>query len=219
MLSAINITKTFEGKTVLKNATAVAEDRGVVCLTGPSGAGKTTLLNIMAGMLPADSGEISLNGSPVETWDSFRRNCAAYLPCGCSLIESLTAAENAEFAVGRKAAVRGEIRRIFEVLGIGSAADRYPRQLSSGEYKRACFARAIALDTPYLLLDEPTGNLDEESARNILWAIRRLKDTKGFFVVTHDRRIYGDRTLCRRVFVLENAEVIPREEKDAPDDP
>ena len=88
---------------------------------------------------------------------------------------------------------RGISREMFEKFGIGHILDKYPSQISSGEYKRACVARAFLSEEPYIFLDEPTSNLDDENAEEIAKMIRCMKD-RGVIVATHDARIKGDKT-------------------------
>ena len=184
MLVVKKICKNFRDRAVINDVSLTLDRGDYICLKGPSGSGKTTLLNIIADMLTPDSGFVTLDRVPVASIIGYRQHYIGYLPCGNCLLDSLTVAENIMFASGCTRQQAEELLEQFKILGI---ADGYPREISSGEYKRVCFARVLAMNTPYLLLDEPTSNLDEESAAIIIDAIS--KSDKGIIVSTHDPRL------------------------------
>ena len=189
-----NVEKSFNGRTILSNTNIKINDTNHVYLVGTSGKGKTTLLNIIARMLDPDVGTITLNDLPMGK--DVRPNIISYMPCGDTLIESLTVYEN--LLLSKRVnlfsyelpELTKRIKRILVELKIDNIAKSYPREISSGEYKRVCFARTIIQDGKYLLFDEPTSNLDEESAGLIINMFKNdaFKD-KAVIVATHDSRL------------------------------
>lgn len=181
------ISKSFKKKTILKNLSFVLTCPGLVCLKGESGSGKTTVLNIISGLLKADKGSIIIDEKEIDTIKNLRKDYITYLPCGNSLLESLTVLDNIKLVSG---VAEEEACKLLSKLKIPSNIFfLYPREISTGEYKRVCFARALAMNTPFYLLDEPTSNLDEESANILIKEISKLGKEKGVIIATHDSRL------------------------------
>ncbi len=183
------IIKEYNNKKILDNTYFSLEQGEKVCVKGKSGTGKTTLLNICAGMLKPDSGRICVDGKDINYISDLRKKLIAFVPCSDVLLDSLTVRENISLVSKR------ECSQILDDLGIGYTAEMYPYKLSTGEYKRALLARAIAQDTPFLILDEPTSNLDDESAEKIIGKLNSLKD-KGILIASHDNRLMEGRVIC-----------------------
>jgi putative ABC transport system ATP-binding protein len=176
-----------------------------VALTGESGSGKSTLLHLIAGLDAADSGEIRLADTLVSGLSDagraeLRRDRLGLVFQQFNLIPSLTVADNLVFQsriAGRHdAAWHGEL---VERLGLASLLKRYPEQLSGGQQQRVAIGRALAPKPLLLLADEPTGNLDEDTADEVLRLARDLvtRTGCGFLMVTHSARLAA--TLDRRV--------------------
>jgi putative ABC transport system ATP-binding protein len=193
-LKAENISKTF-GKNGLAHSSISASEGSFLCITGESGCGKTTLLNIISGMLKPDTGEVSIDGKSLYSLRErerikLRNEKIGYMTQGNSLIPELTVWQNI-VAPSELSGKKTDSRKVMELaqrLGIDKVIDSYPSELSGGEYRRSLLARVIVLDTPLLLVDEPTSNLDESSAaivREVLY--EEYKKGKGVVVVTHDR--------------------------------
>ena len=181
------ISKSFKKKTIIKDLSFDIDDTGLICLKGESGSGKTTVLNLISGLLKIDEGSIFIDGKEIKDIKNLRKDFITYLPCGNSLIESLTIIENINLVSGIS---EEEASRLLSKLKVSSSVYYlYPREISTGEYKRVCFARALAMDTPFYLLDEPTSNLDEESAKILIKEITELSKKKGVVVATHDSRL------------------------------
>jgi putative ABC transport system ATP-binding protein len=164
---------------------------------GPSGCGKTTLLNLIGGLDTADAGRVRACG--VDLTNATRRELTAYRARSVgfvfqfyNLLPTLTAQENVEAGV-RVAGVdretaRERSRSLLAQVGLGSLGDRFPAQLSGGEQQRVAIARALAKRPRLLLADEPTGNLDEETAGGVLGLMQKLNAATGttFVVVSHN---------------------------------
>jgi putative ABC transport system ATP-binding protein len=176
-----------------------------VALTGESGSGKSTLLHLIAGLDRPDGGEIRLADALVENLNdagraAFRREQIGLVFQQFNLIPSLDVEDNLKFQsriAGRHdAAWHGEL---VERLGLGALLKRYPEQLSGGQQQRVAIGRALAVKPLLLLADEPTGNLDEATADDVLALTRDLvkRTGCGFLMVTHSTRLAA--TLDRRI--------------------
>jgi putative ABC transport system ATP-binding protein len=187
----------------------LAIDRGeFVVLMGPSGSGKTTLLNMIAGIDRPTSGKLIIEGvdvaglSPARLAD-WRSRHVGYIFQLYNLVPVLTAYENVELPLllhTRRGSERHQaVARALSLVGLSDRHDHYPRQLSGGQEQRVAIARAIVGEPPIVVADEPTGDLDAESARSVMELLRSLNRTLGmtFVMVTHDRSMtrYADRVL------------------------
>jgi putative ABC transport system ATP-binding protein len=209
VLSVRDLTKTYrsagEQIAVLRgvNLDIAAGER--VALTGESGSGKSTLLHLVAGLDRADSGEICLaNASVAELSDAdraaLRRDRLGLVFQQFNLIPSLDVADNLAFQA-RIAGRHDEAwhQELVQRLGLGQLLKRYPEQLSGGQQQRVAIGRALAVKPLLLLADEPTGNLDEATADDVLALTRDLvaRTGCGLLMVTHSARLAA--TLDRQV--------------------
>ena len=209
MLSVRNLTKTYraagEEIAVLRgvNLDIAAGER--VALSGESGSGKSTLLHLVAGLDAADGGEIRLNDEEITGLSdagraALRRDRIGLVFQQFNLIPSLSVGDNLAFqsriAGKHDAAWQAEL---VERLGLGQLLRRYPEQLSGGQQQRVAIGRALATKPLLLLADEPTGNLDEATADEVLALARDLvaRTGCGFLMVTHSARLAA--TLDRQV--------------------
>lgn len=188
----------------------------VVGLFGPSGSGKTTLLSILGCILRPTAGTLSIFGNEVagmseEDLPAIRKKYISFIFQGFNLFPALTAIENVMLALKLKE-VTGRIAEeratgILEAVGLGHRIHFLPRDMSGGQRQRVAVARALAVDSPLILADEPTGNLDHENGRNVMELLRRLasEQKKCVVVATHDNRI-GD--IFSRTFVMEDGKIV-----------
>src|SRR5215813_7308235 len=209
LLRVRNLTKTYRTA-----GEAIAVLRGVdldiaagerVALTGESGSGKSTLLHLIAGLDAADGGEIRLGGDTIsDLSDSgraeLRRDRLGLVFQQFNLIPSLSVEDNLAFQ-SRIAGKHDSAwhTELTERLGLGKLLKRYPEQLSGGQQQRVAIGRALATKPTLLLADEPTGNLDEDTADGVLALARDLvaRTGCGFLMVTHSARLAA--TLDRQV--------------------
>jgi putative ABC transport system ATP-binding protein len=209
VLSVRNLTKTYrtagEDVAVLRGVDLELAAGERVALTGESGSGKSTLLHLIAGLDAADGGEIRLEGTDITDLSdagraALRRDRLGLVFQQFNLIPSLSVDDNLAFqsriAGKHDAAWHGEL---VERLGLGALLKRYPEQLSGGQQQRVAIGRALATRPLLLLADEPTGNLDEATADEVLALARDLvaRTGCGFLMVTHSARLAA--TLDRRV--------------------
>lgn len=179
-------------------------------LLGPSGSGKTTLLNLLAGIDRADEGTVSVGELELTSASSrrlarWRADHVGYVFQQANLVPVLTAYENVELPLWLLPLSRKErharVSLALEAVGLSDRATHLPKQLSGGQEQRVAIARAIVADPPLIVADEPTGNLDAESADGILHLLRRLNSERGKTVVmvTHDPRAAGFGTRILRL--------------------
>ncbi|MCC8967481.1 ABC transporter ATP-binding protein [Bradyrhizobium sp. Pear76] len=209
MLRVTGLTKSYrsagEDVAVLRGVDLTVATGESVALSGESGSGKSTLLHLIAGLDAADSGEIALGNITVSGLNDagraeLRRDRLGLVFQQFNLIPSLTVADNLVFQsriAGRHDAAWHD--ELVERLGLKSLLKRYPEQLSGGQQQRVAIGRALAPKPLLLLADEPTGNLDEDTADEVLHLARDLvvRTGCGFLMVTHSARLAA--TLDRQV--------------------
>ena len=178
-----------------------------VCFVGPSGSGKTTLLNMIGCLDRPTAGVLKVLDTPVVDLDrqqaaAFRGQHIGFVFQDFNLIPVLTAYENIEFPLimvqNWSAHERRErVRSLLAAAGIEHQADKRPDQLSGGQKQRVAVARALVTRPKLVLADEPTANLDHETAYRIIGLMRRLRDEFGtsFVFSTHDPKIMGEAEL------------------------
>ena len=209
MLTVRHLTKSYrsaqEQVAVLRGVDLSVAAGESVALTGESGSGKSTLLHLIAGLDEADSGEIQLRdiivtGLHDSARAALRRDRLGLVFQQFNLIPSLSVADNLAFqsriSGKHDAAWQNELT---ERLGLGALLRRYPEQLSGGQQQRVAIGRALASKPLLLLADEPTGNLDEDTADEVLKLARDLVTRTGCscLMVTHSERLAA--TLDRRI--------------------
>ncbi|MDZ4367784.1 MAG: ABC transporter ATP-binding protein [Afipia sp.] len=209
MLTVRNLTKSYrtseEQLAVLHGVDLALAAGESVALTGESGSGKSTLLHLIAGLDKADSGEVWLDGALVSDLSdsdraAMRRDRLGLVFQQFNLIPSLQVGDNLAFQAriaGRHDPAWQD--ELVQRLGLSALLDRYPEQLSGGQQQRVAIGRALAIKPLVLLADEPTGNLDEKTADDVLALARDLvaRTGCGFLMVTHSERLAA--TLDRRV--------------------
>jgi len=209
MLDVHNLTKTYrsgqERIAVLRGATLRIAAGESVALTGESGSGKSTLLHLIAGLDQADGGSIRLGDVQVIGLSDqgravMRRDRLGLVFQQFNLIPSLTVADNLVFQ--SRIAGRHDHQwhnELIDRLGLRDLLKRYPEELSGGQQQRVAIGRSLAVKPALLLADEPTGNLDEATADEVMGLARDLiqRTGCGFLMVTHSARLAA--TLDRRV--------------------
>ena len=201
LISIKSVTKTFsKGKTTIKPLEDLSLDvpRGeFLSLMGPSGSGKTTLLNLIAGIDSPTSGEILIDGRDIAHLSrteltKWRSVHVGYIFQLYHLVPILSAYENIELPLLLGKLSKGErkekILAALDLVGLGERADHRPSELSGGQEQRVAIARAIVHDPDLLVADEPTGDLDRESADSIVTLLNTLatEHAKTIVMVTHD---------------------------------
>src|SRR5574341_1488951 len=184
--------KSFAGKPAVRDFRLSMEKGEFVSRLGPSGCGKSTTLRMIAGFEEPDSGEVWLDDQNVLDLPPHRRGMGMVFQ-RYALFPHLTAWNNVAFGLRIAGRPAGEIRRrvpeLLELVGLGEAGGRYPRQLSGGEQQRVALARALAIEPRVLLLDEPLSALDAVVRVTLREEIRRIQSALGIttLYVTHDQ--------------------------------
>lgn len=194
--------------TALDDVSLDIEAGEFLALMGPSGSGKSTLLHIIAGIDRPSGGECFVQGTDVAKLNEseladWRNRNVGFVFQTFNLIPVLTAAENVELPLlltGLAPAVRREmVAAALELVGLGARMRHLPRQLSGGQEQRVAIARALVTDPRLIVADEPTGNLDSQSAHDVLEILASLSRSAGktVIMVTHDPKAaaFGSRSL------------------------
>jgi putative ABC transport system ATP-binding protein len=192
MLELSGLTKTYGGRTVLSNLSHRFEAGRFVAIMGESGVGKSTLLNLIAGLDAPDSGEVIVDGIPMAALDDdaatrLRRTRMGFIFQAFHVLPHLTLQQNVALPLllNRASAARAE--QMLAAVGLEGRGADFPRQLSGGELQRVAIARALVHKPALLLADEPTGNLDPDTAGGILRLLRAeiRANGAGAIMVTH----------------------------------
>jgi cell division transport system ATP-binding protein len=211
-----NVTKVYPGgQEAVRAANADIGKGEFVFLVGPSGSGKSTVLRLLNKEEEPTEGRIFVAGKDIgqlSAWKvpMLRRNIGSVFQ-DYKLLPNKTVAENVSFAlevIGRpRHVIRSQVPAICELVGLADKMDKYPRQLSGGEAQRVSIARAFVNRPLILLADEPTGNLDPQTAIGIMRLLDRINKTGTTVVMaTHDRSIVD--TMRRRVIELANGDIV-----------
>jgi putative spermidine/putrescine transport system ATP-binding protein len=202
--------KRFGDVVALRNMDLAIESGEFVAFLGPSGCGKTTALRIVAGFERPDSGRVIIEGKDITNVPASRRDMGMVFQA-YSLFPNLTALENVGFGL-RVRGVRQEKRAkraadLLELVGLSSAARRYPHQLSGGQQQRVALARALAIEPRVLLLDEPLSALDAKVRVQLREEIRRIQTNLGItaLFVTHDQE--EALSISDRVVILSQGQI------------
>jgi putative ABC transport system ATP-binding protein len=208
------------GPTVVKALQDLTLDVGdgeLLALVGTSGSGKSTLLNLIGGLDQPTSGSLDVGGHDLAqmTRDELslhRRNTVGMIFQSFNLVPSMTAAENVSlslmFAGVPRAERNSRASALLESMGLGDRQHHRPKELSGGEQQRVAVARSLANQPRLLLADEPTGNLDSRTSREIMDLLQALngRDGKTIILVTHDATLAA--TYARRTVTLLDGHVI-----------
>ncbi len=184
---------------VLKDINLDIAEGEFMALMGPSGSGKTTLLNLLAGIDRPSSGELLVAGERVAGLSEhdlarWRSRNIGFVFQFYNLMPVLNAFENVELPLLltklSKAERRRQVELALSIVGLGDRMKHYPNQLSGGQEQRVAIARAVVTDPNLILADEPTGDLDKQSAEDIMELLSRLNSefNKTIVMVTHDPR-------------------------------
>ena len=222
LLSVTKLRREYQrgGKTfaAVDNVTFSMEYGESVSIIGRSGSGKTTFISMAAGLISPTAGEIILDGNEILFLDDaaasrLRNEIMGYIPQGASLLPSLTALDNVRLPlyltnskpdVGNGAATALDL---LDAMGVAHLQDAYPSDMSGGEMRRVAIARALVASPKILVADEPTSDLDEESAAEVMRLLARVhKQGTALLLVTHDMELAA---IADRVMTMASGKLSP----------
>ena len=214
MLVVEGLRKRYGSRDVVSDFGLTLEAGEVVGLLGPNGAGKTTCFYMIVGLVPADSGTITLDGKDITQQPMYARakQGVGYLPQEASVFRKLSVADNISLVLELradldKAGRERELSELLDELQIGHVADQLGASLSGGERRRVEIARALASKPRLMLLDEPFAGVDPISVNEIQRIVKHLKD-RGIGVLITDHNVRETLDICDRAYILANGSVL-----------
>ena len=214
-LRVSEVSRFFQGLAAVKRVSLEVRPGEIVGLIGPNGAGKTTLLNMISGVLPPSEGAVELDAEPIghlRAVDIARRGVARTFQ-SVRLFTHLTVEQNVQVAVSvadrhRRDARRLPLGHLLAQFGLDDVAGRVAGTLAYGRQRGVEMARAAALAPDLLLLDEPAAGMNEVESRELLEAVRGIRDRQGCSILVIDHDLHFVMNLCERIYVLDAGEVI-----------
>lgn len=198
------------------------------CLYGVSGSGKSTLLNLMAGIEKISGGQIIIKGKHIHKMSEkslarFRQNYLGFVFQSYNLMNSMTALENVELPLVFKHIMAKKRKRLaremLKKVGLGARLKHKPKQMSGGQQQRVGIARAFVSNPEIVFADEPTGNLDSKTSKEVMDLIKAMAETnhQTIVMVTHDKRLteYADRIIHIFDGKIEEIEYVKKQEKES----
>ena len=220
LIRAEHLVKTYRAGEVdvlaVKDIDFAIEAKSFVAFVGPSGSGKSTLLNMIGCLDHPTSGKLTVIDTDVSTLNrraaaEFRGQHIGFVFQDFNLIPVLTVYENIEYPLimvqdWPEAKRRKQVTRLLEAVGMAGQANKRPDQISGGQKQRVAVARALATDAQLVLADEPTTNLDHDTAYRIIELMKKMRDELGttFVFSTHDPKIMG---AAEVIFTLEDGRI------------
>ena len=208
------VSKDFGSIHALKNVSFKVDEGEFLFITGPSGSGKTTLLRLLIRLVKPSSGKIVFDGDEVNNVKrskipALRRKIGAVFQ-DFRLIAERTIRENCEIALAidkiPKKEWQNRVDHVLDLVGLSERSELFPSQLSGGELQRAALARALVVNPKIVFADEPTGNLDWDTAEGIMGLLKKINDEgKTVIVTTHHKKII--REYSKRVLELSKGEL------------
>jgi len=221
MLVAQGLRKAYRSREVVRDFGLTLDAGEVVGLLGPNGAGKTTCFYMIVGLVPADAGQITLDGKDITSEPMYARAKygVGYLPQEPSVFRKLTVADNLRVVLELrkdldKAGRERELASLMDELQVNHVADQIGASLSGGERRRVEIARALAGKPRLMLLDEPFAGVDPISVGEIQRIVRHLKN-RGIGVLITDHNVRETLGICDRAYILNEGSVLAQGAPDA----
>ena len=214
MLAAKGLRKAYRSREVVRDFALTLDAGEVVGLLGPNGAGKTTCFYMIVGLVPADAGQIILDGKDITSDPMYARakHGVGYLPQEPSVFRKLSVADNIRLVLELredldKAGIEKELASLMDELQVAHVADQIGASLSGGERRRVEIARALAAKPRLMLLDEPFAGVDPISVGEIQRIVRHLKN-RGIGVLITDHNVRETLGICDRAYIISEGRVL-----------
>ena len=214
MLSASNLAKSFKGREVVRDVSLTIDQGEIVGLLGPNGAGKTTCFYMIVGLIRADSGNVTLQGSDVTELAIHERarHGLSYLPQDSSIFRTLTVEENILSILQTRSELSSaerdsKLEKLLDEFNITHIRKNKGMSLSGGERRRTEIARTLATDPKFILLDEPFAGVDPISVSDIKAIIQQLKD-RGIGILLTDHNVRETLDICEKAYIVSEGQVI-----------
>lgn len=219
MLELVNVSKVYtdvDGTSVeaLQDASCRLPSHGFIAVIGRSGSGKSTFLNVLGGMDEPTAGQVLCNKRDLRDYsdgemDAFRARTVSYMFQEYNLIQRMTAIENVMLALRFQGVNERECRelsrRALDTVGLSAYEQREARRMSGGQQQRVAIARALAKNSNVILCDEPTGNLDQDTAREIMEVLKKISIDRLVVLVTHDHALAEE--FCDGTIVIDHGRI------------
>ena len=229
LITAAGITKEYRTEEVTVNALQgldfEIDPASFVSFIGPSGSGKTTLLNLIGCLDKPTSGTLTVAGTDVAALSrkesaAFRGRHLGFIFQDFNMIPVLTVYENIEYPLIMVQSIapgerRERVLKMLDAVGMADQGEKYPQQISGGQKQRVAIARALVTNPALVLADEPTANLDSQTAYAVIALMKKMRDELGttFIFSTHDTKIVGEAEV---IFRLADGRLTARELKGGP---
>lgn len=214
MLSASNLAKSFKGREVVRDVSLTIDQGEIVGLLGPNGAGKTTCFYMIVGLIRADSGNVTLQGSDMTELAIHERarHGLSYLPQDSSIFRTLTVEENILSILQTRSELSSaerdsKLEKLLDEFNITHIRKNKGMSLSGGERRRTEIARTLATDPKFILLDEPFAGVDPISVSDIKAIIQQLKD-RGIGILLTDHNVRETLDICEKAYIVSEGQLI-----------
>ena len=217
MIKISNLTKIYKSKkknncVALDNISFNLPDKGLVFIIGKSGSGKSTLLNLLGGLDSKTSGSINVYGNEITNYNdnkliSYRSSMVGFIFQDFHLLDDLTVEENVGISLKlQRNYDKQKIKEVLKQVDLEGYENRYPNELSGGQKQRVAIARALVKNPNIILADEPTGNLDSNTTRQIIELIKEISKDKLVIIVSHN--LYDAYEYADRIIELSNGKIL-----------
>jgi lipopolysaccharide export system ATP-binding protein len=213
-LKASNLAKAYRGRDVIQDVSLELESGQVVGLLGPNGAGKTTCFYMIIGIIPADRGEITINGQDItaRTMHERARCGIGYLPQEASIFRKLSVGDNIMAILETRSDLSKKQRlerrdELLEEFHVQHLRESLGQSLSGGERRRIEIARALATEPDFILLDEPFAGVDPISVSDIKQIINHLRD-RGIGILITDHNVRDTLDICEKAYIVGEGHII-----------
>lgn len=220
MLTIDNLHVSYGQSEVIHGVSLKVKPKEIVAIMGRNGMGKTTLMKSLIGIVPSQSGQISIGDKSIETAESYQRveSGVAFVPQGRMIFPTMTVKENIEtgLTVTGKTEVPADIYELFPVLL--EMKNRRGGNLSGGQQQQLAIARALATNPKVLLLDEPTEGIQPSIIKDMARTLRRIRDERGLSIIVSEQVLSFALAIADRVLVIENGEFVHEAPRDKIDE-